>query len=75
MPSVNIEEYLRINPGTKWKVHSYELVFRYADSPPGLKVYYARTRLDSDGEVIEEIDLPEISKFPNKASIISVDEH
>jgi uncharacterized membrane protein YkoI len=71
--SIDIEEYLRINPGTKWKVHSYELVFRYADSPHGLKEYYARTRLDSDGEVIEEIDLPEISKFPNKASIISVD--
>ena len=25
--SIDVEEYLRINPGTKWKVHSYELVF------------------------------------------------
>jgi len=71
--SIDIEEYLRINPGTKWKVHSYELVFRYADSTHGLKEYYARTRLDIDGEVIAEIDLPEISKFPQKADIISVD--
>ena len=71
--SIDIEEYFRINPGTKWKVHSYELVFRYADSRRGLKEYYARTRLDSNGEVIEEIDLPEVSKFPNKANIISVD--
>jgi uncharacterized membrane protein YkoI len=71
--SIDVEEYLRMNPGTKWKVHSYELVFRYADSRHGLKEYHARIRLDSDGEVIEEIDLPEISKFPQKASIISVD--
>ena len=48
-------------------------VFKYADSRHGLKEYYARTRLDSDGEVIKEIDLPEVAKFPNKASIISVD--
>lgn len=71
--SIDVKEFLRIKPGTQWKVHSYELVFKYANLARGLKEYYARTRLDSSGDVVAEIDLPEVSRFPLKADIISVD--
>ena len=44
-----VPEFLRANPTFKWRVHTYELVFKYADPKHGLKQYYARTRLDSSG--------------------------
>jgi hypothetical protein len=71
--AIDIDEFLRVNPNTKWKVHSYELAFKYADRKSGLKEYYARIRLDSNGDVIREINLPEVAKYPQKANIISVD--
>ena len=73
---INLNELYRVEPAAKnyqWKIHSYELVFRYADPKKGLKKYYARTRLDSNGDVMDEIGLPEISRYPQKANIISVD--
>ena len=72
--SINVADFLRANPKTQWRVHSYELVFKYADRKRGLKEYYARTRLDSNGKVIDEIDLPEVAKFPLKGKIISIDD-
>ena len=49
------------------------LSFRYSHKKKGLKEYYARIRLDSKGDVIKEIDLPETSNYPQKANIISID--
>jgi hypothetical protein len=72
--SINVSDFLRTNPKTQWRVHSYELVFKYADLKHGLKEYFARTRLDANGEVIDEIDLPYVAKFPSKATIISIDD-
>jgi hypothetical protein len=71
--SINVTDFLRVNPKTQWRVHTYELVFKYADAKNGLKEYYARTRLDSNGDVIDEINLPEVARFPLKAKIISID--
>lgn len=65
-------EFRRVNPNIKWKVHSYELVFKYSNEKNGLKEYYARIRLDSSGDVIDEINLPEVAKYPSKAQIISI---
>ncbi len=72
--SINLAEFLRANPKTQWRVHSYELVFRFTDLKSGLKEYYARARFDSNGDVIDEINLPEAANFPSKAKIISVDD-
>ncbi len=72
--SINVTDFLRANPKTKWRVHTYELVFNYADAKHGLREYYARTRLDSNGDVIDEINLPEVARFPLKAKIISIDD-
>jgi len=72
--SINVADFLRANPKTQWRVHTYELVFKYADPKKGLKSYYARTRLNSNGDIIDEIDLPEVAKFPLKANIISIDD-
>ena len=73
---IDLNELYRVEPNAKnyqWKIHSYELVFKYADPKKGLKKYYARTRLDSNGGVMADINLPEVSKYPQKANIISID--
>ncbi len=73
---IDLSELYRIEPNAKnyqWKIPSYELVFKYADPKKGLKKYYARVRLDSNGDVMAEINLPEVSKYPPKANLISVD--
>jgi hypothetical protein len=71
--AIDVAEFLRVNPNTKWKLHSYELVYKYANKKSGLKEYYARIRLDSNGDVVDEIDLPDVAKYPQKANLISVD--
>jgi hypothetical protein len=72
--SINVADFLRANPRTQWRVHTYELVFKYADAKHGLREYYARFRLDSNGDVIDEINLPKVAKFPLKGKIISIDD-
>lgn len=73
---IDLKELYCVEPQAKnyqWKIHSYELVFRYADSTKGLKKYYARIRLDSNGDVMAEVNLPDVSRYPQKANIISVE--
>jgi hypothetical protein len=70
---IDLNEFLRMKPNTKWKVHSYELAFKYSDPKNGLKEYCSRILLDSAGQVMREIDLPEVGRYPRKATIISVD--
>jgi hypothetical protein len=66
---IDVAGFLRVNRN-RGKIHSYELVFKYADERGGLKEYYARIRLDSNGDVLDEINLPHVSKHPLKAKII-----
>ncbi len=72
--AIDADEFLRVNPGVKWKVHSYELAFKYADTAKGLTAYCARIRLDANGDVMDDINLPEGAKYPQKANIISISE-
>jgi hypothetical protein len=75
--SVDLAELYRVEPNArnwKWRIYTYELVFKYSDRKKGLDKYYARIKLDSNGSVLKEIDLPEVSREPHKANIISVNE-
>ena len=72
---IDFEELYRVNPDAKyyrWKIPAYELVFKYADRKKGIKEYYARIRLDSYGDPIDEINLPNVSVNPHKADVISI---
>src|SRR5262245_36024942 len=55
----------------KWEVHAYRLHLRLSLPEDGIEFYDAIIECRSDGSVIEEIDLPETAKFPERAKFIS----
>jgi hypothetical protein len=58
----------------KWTPYSYYLWFAFTDVKQGIGLFSAQIILDSSGNVIEEIELPEISKNSEKKSIVSLQE-
>jgi uncharacterized membrane protein YkoI len=74
---VDFEELRRVEPESrnyKWKPFAYGLTFNLSEPEKGIKAYHARILLDSDGSIMQEIDLPEIARHPEKAQIISLAE-
>jgi uncharacterized membrane protein YkoI len=74
---VNFDDLYRIEPDArnyKWTIFAYSLNFLLAEPKKGIKAYHARILLDSEGNILREIDLPQISKNPEKANIISLAE-
>lgn len=73
---VDHEALRRASPTSKfqWKVFTYEIVFEFTKPEVGVKSYEATVWLDENGDIIREIDLPEIAKDPSKAKIIPVKE-
>lgn len=72
---VDFDELYRVEPDArnyKWTVFAYGLSFMFSEPKQGLKAYHARILLDAAGNVLEEIDLPEIAKHPEKATLISL---
>jgi Zn-dependent metalloprotease len=50
------------------------LCFSFKDTTKGIGLYTAKIVLDKFGNVIEEIELPDIKKFPEKSNIISLEQ-
>ena len=74
---VDFDELYRVEPGAKnykWNIFTYSLNFLLAEPKKGIKAYHARILLDSEGNVLQEIDLPQTAKNPEKANIISLAE-
>ena len=73
---VDHEALKRASPTSdfQWKVFTYEMVFEFSMRDVGVKSYEAAVWLDENGDVIREIDLPEIAKDPSKARMIPVKE-
>lgn len=74
---VDFSELYRVEPDAKnykWKIFAYSLNFLLADPKKGIKAYHARILLDSDGNILQQIDLPQIAKNPEKSNIISLAE-
>ena len=57
--------------GYQWEVPAYNLHLRLRMPEVGIEFYDASIRCRSDGSVIEEIDLPETAKHPERARFIS----
>lgn len=56
----------------KWIPYSYYLCFAFQDKAKGIGLYTAQIVLDKNGNVVKEIQLPDISTNPEKANIISL---
>jgi hypothetical protein len=75
--AIDLGELIKAEPETnshQWAMPAYELLFMFADPENGLTSYRASLELDANGEVWHEIALPEISKHPEKATIIPLKE-
>lgn len=70
---IDLDELYRVEP--YWKreeVGSYDLTFYFSDQKKGLKAFYSKIVLDARGHAIEEINLPDLANYPEKANLISV---
>ncbi len=58
----------------KWTPYSYYLCFSFQDPAKGIGLYTAKIVLDKSGNVMNEIQLPDIHTNPEKATIISLEQ-
>lgn len=57
----------------KWTPYSYYLCFSFQDTSKGIGLYTAKIVLDKNGNVVDEIQLPNIKDFPEKGNLISLE--
>jgi len=57
----------------KWIPYSYYLCFSFKDEAKGIGLYTAKIILDSAGNVVQEIELPDIKSNPEKAIILPLE--
>jgi len=72
---VNIGELYKMEPNVKdhkWEVHSYDLHFELSKPEIGIQSYIAQITLRQDGSIINEINLPDFSKNPEKLKFYSL---
>jgi len=58
----------------QWTPYSYYLCFSFQDTSKGVGLYTAKIVLDKFGNVVEEIQLPNIKNNPEKRDIISLEQ-
>jgi hypothetical protein len=71
---IDINELREKEPNSinyQWEVPAYCLHLRFSLPEKGIEFYDASISCRLDGSVIEEIDLPEIAKHPERAEFIS----
>lgn len=72
---VNLEDLYEAEPRARnwqWQVPAYACSYKYSNRKKGLKAYYTQVWLDESGTIIRGIQLPEVSKAPEKADLISL---
>lgn len=73
---VNLDRLYKVEPNAynyRWTPYSYYLCFAFEDTLNNVGEYNAKIVLDASGNVVEEIQLPEVAKYPEKAKILSLD--
>lgn len=71
---VDFDDLYRVNPNARssqWKIFTYKLEFTFSLPAAGISAYEADLWLDGNGDVLKEIDLPDIAHHPEKSKIIS----
>ncbi|NEM99628.1 PepSY domain-containing protein [Pontibacter burrus] len=72
---LNLNRFYELNPEAKaegYVPYSYNLCFRVTDSQGEGNLYSFNLALDQSGDLMKEIDLPDIKNNPKKAQIISL---
>ena len=70
---INYKEMLKQDPKVKnykWKIPTYDLDFKFSDIEKGIKYYCTKITLDSLGKVVNEIELPNVKKNPDRKDLI-----
>ncbi|MCB9854048.1 MAG: hypothetical protein H6818_00055 [Phycisphaerales bacterium] len=74
---VDFDELRRVDPDSKnikWTIHAYDLHYRFAMPDKGIVGYTAQIKLNADGSVLHEIDLPNFVQHPEKLKFLSIDD-
>lgn len=74
---VDLNRLYIVNENAKnyeWTPYSYYLCLSLQDVSKGIGLYIAKIVLDKFGNVIEEVEFPNIQKFPEKENIISLEQ-
>lgn len=58
----------------RWTPYSYYICFSFEDTAKGIGLYSAKIILDKDGNIVQEIEFPDMMKHPYKSIIIPLDE-
>jgi hypothetical protein len=72
---VNLDRLYKVNLNAKdykWTPYSYYLCLSFQDTTKGIGLYTAKIVLDKNGNVVKEIELPDIVAHPEKANLISI---
>ncbi len=72
---VDRDELYRVDPGAKnykWPLFAYALFFRISVPEKGIEAYYAGIRLDQNGNVMQEIELPPVRRLPLKQDFLAL---
>lgn len=72
---VDLDRLYKVNLNAKnykWTPCSYYLCFSFQDTSKGIGLYTAKIVLDKDGNVVKEIELPDIVLHPEKTNLISL---
>jgi hypothetical protein len=70
---VDLDELHRLDPFTKeWpNMGTYFLYFAFSEAKKGIALFEAEIRLDAEGDVVTEIELPNFAVHPEKTSLLS----
>lgn len=74
---LNLDRLYQVEENAKsyqWTPYPYYLCFSFQDPAKGIGLYTAKIVLDKYGNIIEEIELPNIKDNPGKENIISLKE-
>jgi hypothetical protein len=72
---INLDRLYKVNfnaKNYKWTPYSYYLCLSFQDTAKGIGLYTAKIVLDKNGDVVKEIELPDIVVHPEKANLISI---
>jgi hypothetical protein len=60
-----------LSPSDSKRIDGYDFVFKFSDRRKGLKAFHFKVVADSNGNLIDDLALPDIADAPQKADIIS----
>ena len=60
-----------LKPNDVKRIDGYDFVFKFSDRRKGLKTFHFKVVADANGNIIDDLALPDIASNPQKANLIS----